>query len=111
MITYKCTTVFNIPSTKSKKWSISHDIDNICTPEPFKNATQLVNRILRNVAAFISALVVGDLAEHAAAVGRELVEHARVDAVVLRALPVALRRGALVQAAVGQLRLLQFRHV
>ena len=50
--------------------------------------------------------MVGNVAPRVAAVGRQLVEHARVDAVVLRALPVALHRGGLVQAAEGQLGLL-----
>ena len=40
-------------------------------------------------------------------VGRERVEHARVDAVVLRPLPLALRRRRLVDAARVQLIILQ----
>ena len=56
---------------------------------------------------FISAVVIGNLGPRVAAVGRELVEHARVDAVVLRALPLALRGGGLVDAAGVELGLLE----
>ena len=53
------------------------------------------------------AVVVWDFGPSVTAVGRELVEHARVDAVVLRALPLALGGGGLVDAAGVELSLLK----
>ena len=56
---------------------------------------------------FISAVVVWNFGPGVAAVGWQLVEHSSVDAVVLRALPLALGGGGLVDAAGVELSLLK----